>query len=193
MHRTSPNVATRMKTFHHSVVVSLLVLLFVASAAYAGSISPMDLTVSNSAGKVVYKGKTNAQGAFSTPTLAPGNYVVLFNSKKSPKGGPFSAVVGVGKEQAIANAIPGGKFAQGGVAMKVKVEAASGLTGQLSEGRQAAEAAAPAPTPAAKTGDNRKVKYVNGKKYVWIDSGIAASFSGRWVPADSPEAQNSGR
>lgn len=169
-----------MKTLLHSLLLSLLVFLNAATLSYAASAPAMEVTVSNSGGKLVYKGQTDAKGTFATPNMAPGSYVVQFNSKGSVKGGPFALVVSAGKKKVVAESVPAGKFSKGGVAMKVDVAREMNLTGQIAEAGAAT----------ADTKGNSKVKYINGKKYVWVSGELGSHLGGRWVEAGSPEAQN---
>jgi hypothetical protein len=144
----------------------------------------MDVTVSNSGGKLLYKGKTDVKGAFATKTLAPGNYVVQFNSKSS-KGGPFAVVVSAGKKKVTAESVPSAKFAKGGVAMRVEVDKAMSLVGQVADvGQITLENG-----DQANAKGNGKVKYINGKKYVWVEGNLGSNLGGRWVEANSPEGQ----
>jgi hypothetical protein len=183
-----------MKHCTRSLLLLLLAIASLSSMAYADSAPSMQVTISSRAGKVVYKGTTDAGGAFTTPVLAPGNYVVVFHSKSTPNGGPFALVVGGGQKEVVANAVPGAKFAKGGVAMQVKVEKGMSLKGQVSRAgakRANRSTAAAAIHPNGETKENgMRVKYVDGEKFVWVESDIAAGASGHWAPADSAEARN---
>ena len=129
----------------------------------------MNVTVSDAGGNAAFKGTTNANGAFATANLKPGNYVVQLNSKSAAvKGNRYTIVVSAGKKKVSAGAVPGEKFAGGGVALKVDVGAGLNITGQVA------------------TEANGVVK--NGKKMVWIPPTVGSHMPGRWVPADSPEA-----
>jgi hypothetical protein len=156
---------------------TLLFLLFAAISSINGAGVPaIDVVVSDASGKVAFKGKTNADGTFSTPNLAPGNYVVQFNSKSSVlKGNQYALVVSAGKKKVAAGAVAGEKFAAGGVAMKVDVGTGLKITGQV-----ASTAAADA-----------NVKIINGKRYVWVKGGETGSnIGGRWVEEGSRAASN---
>ncbi len=166
-----------MKTFRRSLLLTLGLFLGLASLAYS-SLPSLQVTVSNSAGKLVYKGATNAQGLFSTANLPPGDYIVQFNSTNL-KGRDFALVVAAGKKKVVANSVAGAKFAAGGVAMKVEVEKPINLTGQVTD------------VAATQTASNAKVKYINGKKYVWVANEAGSNLGGRWVDASSPEARGS--
>ncbi len=181
-----------MKTFRYSFLLSLLVFLGLVSLAHAASAPVVEVTVSNSAGKVVYKGKTGAGGAFATPNLATGDYTVQFNSKGSLKGGPFTIAMNAGKEKVGADSVPAGKFSKGGVAMKITVDHPMNLTGEIA----VAGATKPVATNttskpvATNTKSNGKVKYINGRKYVWIPAEPGSWNGGKWVEEGSIEARN---
>ena len=105
--------------------------LLAASMAYGG-VPPMNVTVSDAGGKAAFKGVTNAKGTFATANLKPGNYVVQFNSTSAGmKGNRYTIVVSAGTKKVGAAAVPGEKFAGGGVAMRVVVGAGLNITGQV--------------------------------------------------------------
>ena len=154
-------------------------LLVLASIGYGAGAPSMDVTVSNASGKLVFKGKTSANGTFATGKLEPGNYVVQFNSKASMKGGQFAVVVSAGKTKVSADSVAGEKFGSGGVAMRVAVAAATNLTGQVASGQMVADGVDP---------KNPYVKFVNGKKYVWVKPETGSHMPGQWVPAEDVHA-----
>ncbi len=177
----------KMKTFRCSFLFSLLVFLGLASLAQAASAPAVEVTISNSAGKVVYKGKTDSGGAFATPSLAAGDYVVLFNSKGSVKGGPYALVVNVGEKKVDADSVPAAKFSHGGVAMKVPVDHPMKLTGEIAAAGATKTVAA---NTQGKSKSKGKTKYVNGREYVWIPPEPGGWLPGKWVEAGSVEARN---
>src|ERR1700674_3915842 len=155
-----------MKNMIRSTVVSLL--FFGACLAY-GSVPALNVTVSDASGKAAFKGTTNTKGTFATANLKPGNYVVQFNSNNSAvKGNHYAIVVSAGTKKVSASAVPGEKFAGGGVAMKVDVGAGLNITGQVA------------------TEANGAVK--NGKKMVWIPPQLGSNMPGHWVEEGSAEA-----
>lgn len=163
---------------------SLFVLFFSAAALTFAATGPsLQVQVSSSAGKVVFKGNTNGQGVFATPDLAPGNYVVQFNAKAMPQDGPFAVVVSAGKKKVVADSVPGSKFTKGGVAVRVEVPKEMKLTGQV------AKMGAVAAGSSDSSNGNSKVKYINGKKYVWLEHELGSNLGGRWVAADSAEGR----
>lgn len=159
--------------------ILLSFLLVAASAVYAATVPSMDVTVSDSAGKLVYKGKTNSNGTFSTGKLNPGSYVVQFNANKSSVKGPYALVVSAGKKKVTAEAVEGSKFAAGGVAMKVEVGRGLNITGQVATNLAAVTASG-----------NAKVKVMNGKRYVWVEGETGSHMGGRWVEEGTPAASN---
>lgn len=172
-----------MKTLRDSLLLSSLALLGAATLAWA-AVPAMDVTISDSTGKVVSKLKTDSEGLFTTNSLRPGNYVVQFNSKSSG-GGPFALLVSAGKKKTSADSVAGSKFVNGGVAMRVAVDTPMSLVGQV------------APVGHITLGSDQKgtkstakVKYVNGKKFVWVQGTLGSNLGGRWVEAGSVEAQN---
>lgn len=136
------------------------------------------------AGKLVFDGKTDVAGLFTTKQLGPGDYVVQFSSNSS-KGGPFAVVVSAGKKKVVAESVPGSKFIQGGVAMKLKVDKAMSVTGQVASVGQAV-----AKNGATVMENGHKVKYINGKKYVWAQNELGSNLGGHWVAADSAQGRN---
>ena len=125
---------------------ALLSFALLATGLAFGGISPINVTVSDAGGKASFKGVTNANGTFATANLKPGNYVVQFNSTSGGmKGNRYAIVVSAGTKKVAAAAVPGEKFAGGGVALKVVVGAGLNITGQV------------APETAGKTaGDTRR-------------------------------------
>jgi hypothetical protein len=149
-------------------LISLPALAFIlirASVAYAG-IPPVNVTISDAGGKAAFKGATNSSGAFATANLKPGNYVVQFNSSSAAmKGKHYALVVSAGKKKVSASAVPGEKFAAGGVAMKVDVGAGLNITGQVAAMEKAA----------------------SSKKMVWIEPMTGSHLPGHWVEEGSAE------
>jgi hypothetical protein len=156
----------------------ILFVLLCGSASFAFAATPaIDVTVADPSGKVAFKGKTKADGTFSTGKLQPGNYIVQFNSDNVK--GDYAIVVSAGKKKVTADAVTGSKFAKGGVAMKVDVAAGMNISGQV-----AAAGAAMA------SSGNSNVKVMNGKRYVWVKAETGSNLGGRWVEEGSPEARN---
>lgn len=127
---------------------ALLCFVLLAADMADGGVPPLNVTVSDAGGKAAFKGVTNANGTFATANLKPGDYVVQFNSTYGGmKGNQYSIVVAAGTKKVAAAAVPGEKFAGGGVALKLVVGAGLNVTGQV------------APAADAKTaGDTRRIK-----------------------------------
>jgi hypothetical protein len=153
------------------IIHTILASLVVGSMAYA-TIPPLSVTVSDASGKAAYKGATDSKGTFATATLKPGNYVVEFNSRRSPdvKGNSFALVVSAGKKKVTADSVAGEKFAGGGVAMRIEVKAGLNIAGQV--------------TNALMTKADK-----NGEKLVWIPQKLGSNLPSHWANADSTEAR----
>ena len=177
---------------------------WISTAAFLGAVSvacatpTMDVKVTNKAGKTVYHGQTDGQGMFRTPILAPGGYSVQFNAATSAKGGPLALVVHAGDQVSSADSVPASKFNQGGVAMKLSVHSAIGLTGQVapagSKMAQAPGTESKTTSTSSTTKDKKsklKTKVVDGKTFIWIggDEAMGSSFGGHWVPEESSEGK----
>lgn len=158
--------------------------LLLASVALAGSLPLLDVSVSNAGGKTVFKGATKADGTFATGKLAPGNYVVQFTSKGAVQGGPYALEASVGKVQMMADSLPGSRFSDPGVAMRVNVASAMPMTGRVAKAGTIAKASAPAN---GKAKDTRQVKMINGKPYVWVIPQTSSLEGGHWVEQGSKD------
>jgi hypothetical protein len=157
-------------------------LFFAASVCYGSGIPVMSVAVADQSGKVVFAGNTRADGSFSTGRLAPGNYVVLFNSSSPEvKAGQFALAIFAGKKRVTANDISGKQFVNGGVGMKIDVGNGLNITGSIANADLAGG-----------KGD-ATVKIINGKKFVWVKGTVVGSnLGGRWVEAGSEaNARNS--
>ncbi len=164
-----------MKKLLRNLLLALSLAAF--SAAYGAGTPTLDVAVTDASGKVAYKGKTSSSGTFATGKLAPGNYTVQFNSKSVPSG-HYMLVVSSGKKKVSADAVDAGKFAKGGVAMKVEgVAGGMNITGQVAN--------------AAAATNNSNVRIIKGKRYVWVKNTEAGSnLGGKWVEEGSPEASS---
>ncbi len=178
--------------------IALLISFFAAAPVLCGAV--MDVAVSNSSGNVVYKGKTNSDGSFSTGKLPRGNYVVQFNSRGPAKSSEYAVAVSAGKQRVTANTVAAGKFSGAGVAMRVPVGNEMNIAGSVRDPSEAMAAkdrvvavdaaalsAAATKLVAGKDGVVRKVKTVNGKRYVWMDNaGTGSNQGGHWVEEGQP-------
>jgi Carboxypeptidase regulatory-like domain len=168
---------TFMNTSIRKVLFSLSLIL--SSAFFAAAMPSLDVTVSDSGSKLAYKGKTGASGTFATGTLAPGKYTVQFRSNGNMPGN-YALLISAGKQKVMAEAVPGSKFSQGGVAMRLDVSSGLNITGQVSTGKVAS----------ADMSSNARVKIVNGKKYVWKGPEVGSNFGGHWEEEGKASAHN---
>ena len=149
-------------------------LLLVASSVQA-AISAMNVTVSDADGRLTYRGKTDADGTFSTGRIAPGNYVVQFNGKGgSVAAGEYAIVVGAGRHKVVAESVTGEKLVGGGVAMRLKAPAGTRISGQVAQGRA----------------DALGTRIVNGRRYVLAVASIGSNLGPRWVEEGAPSDLN---
>src|SRR5688572_28347772 len=101
-----------MSNFFRCGPVALVVLF--ATTAF-GALPPINVTVSDSSGKVAFRGPTNANGGFTTGKLKGATYVVQFTSTNPAlKGNRYAIVVSAGKAKAAASAIAGERCAGAG-------------------------------------------------------------------------------
>ena len=162
----------------HLIRTTLLALLLVVASAAYGGVPSMNVIVSDASGKVAFKGATNASASFATTNLAPGNYVVQFQSRNEAlKGNQYLLVVSAGRKKVIADAVPGEKFHGGGVAMRVNVEAGSSITGQVATDQLASAGLG-------------KVKVINGKRYVWVKARTGSNLGDHWEEEGLAAVQN---
>ena len=115
-----------MKNLIRGTVLSLC--FAIACMAY-GAVPPLNVTVSDASGKVAFRGKTDAQGTFSTDKIKPGIYDVQFTST-SAIAGNYSIKVSAGMKHVSAAGIAGEKFVKG-VALKVNVQNLLNIVGEV--------------------------------------------------------------
>lgn len=153
----------------HLIRRILLCLLLVAATAAYGGVPAMNVIVSDASGKVAFKGTTKASATFATEKLAPGNYVVQFQSKNGAlKGNQYLLVVSAGKKKVIAEAVPGEKINGAGVAMRITVDPGLKITGQVATDQGLAAAV------------SGKIKVINGKRFVWVKAGTGSNLGDHW-------------
>jgi hypothetical protein len=152
--------------------------LIVGSMAY-GAIPAMSVTVFDSNGKVAFKRALSSDGVFSTGNLSAGNYVVQFTSNSAEvKNKSYLLVVSAGTKKVMADSVSGGEFSGGGVAMKIAVDAARKITGQV------------APDQVAANSDGPKMRVIDGQRYLWIKGGLGSNLGDHWELADRARAHN---
>ena len=157
----------------------LILSLFVASAALAAP-SNIAVTVSDASGKVAFKGRLKPDGTFATSKLASGNYTVQFKADSAPAGN-HALIISAGKEKVSSESVPGTKFTNGGVAMRIKVGDGLNVTGQVTSGKTA---------EVLTGGPNSKVKIINGKRWFLVKGSTGSNLGEHWVEEGTPEARN---
>jgi hypothetical protein len=110
-------------------------LLGAASLALGGGVADVDVTVSDAAGKLTFRGKTDARGTFATRPVAPGDYVVQFKARNAALNrSDYAIFAAAGHRRVVADAIAGAKFAGAGVAMRLKPTVSTPIMGQVAAG-----------------------------------------------------------
>ena len=159
-----------MKPFAGPLLV--LSAILAATTAYGANLSGIEvLAKAKASGQVVYQGKTNAAGKFTTGSLAPGSYIMEFRSKD---GQAFQVAL-TGPKQATQTKLAGG------VAFDVEISPAAKVGGTVT-GAQVLTAQQPAPKGTS------KVKIMNGKRYVWVGPELGSHMGGKWVPEEDLRA-----
>jgi len=115
-----------MKNLIRGTVLSLC--FAIACIAY-GAVPPLNVTVSDASGKVAFRGKTDAQGTFTTDKIKPGMYDIQFTSTGAIAG-KYSIKVSAGVKHVSAAGIAGDKFVKG-VALKVNVQNLWNIVGEV--------------------------------------------------------------
>jgi hypothetical protein len=172
-----------------TITRAALLLLPTFSLAFAATIPPLEVTVTNAAGKVAYKGKISSRGTFETGTLEPGNYVVEFDSKaKIAKGTKFALSATAGKNNVSSDSVAGEKFVDPGIAMRISVASNSKIAGQVAPAGTLSKQTQTAASGNGKSKYSGPVKIVNGKRYIWVLPNTGSVEGGHWVEEGSPEA-----
>jgi hypothetical protein len=161
-----PKVQSRtMKTVLRNLL--LFVALFGASMTF-GAVPGMNVIVSDSSGALAFKGTTDANGAFATKSLKPGNYVVQFKSKSGAVNeSSYALAISAGSKKVVANSVSGTMFNGGGVAMRVEVGAGLNITGQIIS------------APMGPDG--------NGKVMVWVPQMPGSNMPAHWAEKGSAD------
>lgn len=164
-----------MKNIPRILFCSLLLLL---PASVQASVSGMNVTVSDAAGQLVYRGTTNADGTFSTGRIARGNYVVQLNARgASVARGEYAIVIGAGKHKVVAESVAGEKFVGGGVAMRVRAAGGTRISGQVAQGGA----------------DAVRARIVDGRRYVLAYPPVGSNLGPRWIEEGTPSPFNTVR
>jgi hypothetical protein len=152
----------------HTILLTCAALTVLLSSAHGG-IPGINVIVSDSSGKAAFKGVTGADSTFATSSLPPGDYVIQFRSTNAAlKGNQYLLVVSAGKKKVIADAVAGEQLAGGGVAMKLKVASGLRIAGQVANQESTVV-----------QGLN-KVRLINGRRYVWVQSKLGSNLGPHW-------------
>jgi hypothetical protein len=118
-----------VRTMKNLIRGTVLSLCFAIACVAYGAVPPLNVTVSDPSGKLVFRGKTDAQGTFTTDKIKPGVYDVQFISPSAITGN-YSIKVSAGVKHVSAAGIAGEKFAKG-VALKVNVQNLWNIVGEV--------------------------------------------------------------
>jgi Carboxypeptidase regulatory-like domain len=154
----------------------LLVLLFggILSALKADGVANVEVTVSDAAGRLIYRAKTDANGVFVMRQAPPGNYVIEFKARNAASNrNDYAIFAAAGHQRVVADAISGAKFAGAGVAMRLKTRTRSPIIGQVALGGVNALG----------------TKIVKGVRYVLLPP-ATGDLGPRWVEEGTEAARN---
>jgi hypothetical protein len=159
------------------------VLLVTAPLTRGGEVAKVDVTVSNEAGKLVYRGTTDSNGVFATKQVAQGSYVIQFNAKRAALSrNDYAIYAAAGHRRAVADTISGAQLAGAGVAMRLKPAVSTPIIGQVALGGVNALG----------------TKIVKGVRYVllpprtgdigprWVEEGTAPTHNVTRIGVDDP-------
>jgi hypothetical protein len=159
-------------------LLTCLALTVLLSTAHGG-IPGIKVIVSDSSGKVAFKGVTKADATFATGALPAGDYVVQFGSTRAElKGNQYLLVVSAGKKKVIADSVAGEQFAGGGVAMRLKVEPGLQIAGQVANQESALGQGL------------TKVRVIKGTRYVWVQSSLGSNLGPHWEAEGVANSRN---
>ncbi|HSH40233.1 MAG TPA: carboxypeptidase-like regulatory domain-containing protein [Chthoniobacterales bacterium] len=153
----------------------LILSAYVVTTASAANMSGVDITAKEKrSGKVVYQGKTDAAGKFATSTLEPGKYLIELRSKEAQG---FQVALGGTKTAKQVNA-------KDGLAFDIEIDPASKVSGKVTGTPMSAA------QQQATAKNNKNVRIINGKRYVWVGGQIGSQMGGKWIPEEEAEAMN---
>jgi hypothetical protein len=149
-------------------------VLAMASITRGDVVPNVHVTVSDAAGRLIYRGKTDANGVFATGQVAAGNYVVQFNAKDAALNrNDYAIYAAAGRRRVVAQAISGRQLAGGGVAMRLESAARTPIIGQVALGGVNALG----------------TKIVKGVRYVLLPP-ATGDIGPRWVEEGTQAARN---
>ncbi len=189
---TTPTAACNEKCVSYFLAVKNSLLFFVLFAGTvatalglgAGGVPNVEVTISDAAGHLNYRGKTDANGVFATHQVPAGNYVIQLKAKNAAiTRNDYAIFAAAGHQRVVADAISGATFTGAGVAMRLKPTASTPIIGQVALGGVNALG----------------TKIVRGTRYVllppatgdlgprWVEEGTSAARNVTRVRMDDPE------
>lgn len=170
----SLRIFTHMRKNRSRFIFVSFALVFAALLPLqAGGIPNVDTTVSDASGKLVYRGKTDANGVFASGQVPAGDYVVQFKAKNAaPNRNDYAIYAAAGHQKVVADAVAGTKLAGAGVAIRLKSTTKTPIIGQVAVGGVNALG----------------TKIVNGKRYVLVAQ--TGDVAPRWVEEGSDTGRN---
>jgi hypothetical protein len=140
----------------------------------AEGVGNVDVTISDGAGRLTYRGKTDANGVFVSTQVAPGSYVVQFNAKTAKTNrSDYAIYAAAGHQRVVAEAIAGAKLSGAGVAMRLKNASGTPIIGQIVAGGVNALG----------------TRIVNGRRYV-LAPPQTGDVAPRWVEEGTTSVRN---
>jgi hypothetical protein len=156
----------------------LILSACLVTSASAANMSGVDVTAKEKrSGKVVFQGKTDKAGKFSTAALQPGKYVLEF---RSTQPGAFQVAMGGPKAAKQVSA-------KDGVAFDVEIEPASKVSGQVTGTPMTAA------QQQAGAQNDKNVRIIKGKRHVFVRGEIGSQMGGKWVPEEEAQKVNPNR
>jgi hypothetical protein len=144
------------------------------SVVHAAGVADVDVTISDAAGRLAYRGKTDSNGVFASGQVAPGNYVVQFRAKRAKANrNDYAIYAAAGHQRMVADAIAAAGLTGAGVAMRLKTATRTPIIGQIAVGGL----------------DALGTKIVNGKRYVLVPP-QTGDLGPRWVEEGTTARRN---
>ena len=148
--------------------------LMVAGSVAGRGVDNLEVTVSDAAGRLSYRGRTDSNGVFASRPLAAGEYVVQFKGRNvAVDRNDYAIFAAAGHRRVVADSIAGAKFAGGGVAMRLKSTARTPVIGQVAIGGVEALG----------------TKIVKGVRFILVPP-VTGELGPRWVEEGTQAARN---
>lgn len=112
-----------------NLVFKILPLLLTFTSAAVASPAAVDVLISDTGGRAVFRQKINGDDTFTTGKLLPGKYVVQLRADNLR--GNRTIVLSAGSKKYRAESVAASQFGGAGVAMKVEVGNGLNIAGQI--------------------------------------------------------------